>query len=284
MPTDGTKTGGLGQMPVKWKAAVTGAGSGVGREVALQLARSNWSLSLADKNLEALLDVQAECAATTNAAHATQLDVADRTEINSWAASSRYALGGIDAVFNVAGILYSGDVIDTPPADFDLVMATNFESVVNSSRAFLPDILKSRRGRIVNVSSAFGVMSAPGYSAYNSSKFAVRGFTEALNQELLLASRTARATCVIPGGLRTSIARTARAAPGVDQARTADLFESSIARTTPEKAARKIIAGALKGKSQVTIGNDARLVHATTRVLGPHYQQLLPALQALRRR
>ncbi|WP_032388722.1 SDR family NAD(P)-dependent oxidoreductase [Rhodococcoides fascians] len=271
-------------MPGEWKAAITGAGSGVGREVALQLARSNWSLSLADKNFDALLDVQSQCAATTNVAHATRLDVADRSEINSWAASSRSELGGIDAVFNVAGILYSGDVIDTPPADFDLVMATNFESVVNSSRAFLPDILKSRRGRIVNVSSAFGVMSAPGYSAYNSSKFAVRGFTEALNQELRLTSRTARATCVIPGGIKTSIARTARAAPGIDQERTAELFDRRIARTTPAEAARTIIAGTWKGKSQVRIGHDARLIDVTTRVLGPHYQQLLPALQALRRR
>lgn len=281
--TDGTESWEAEQMPGEWKAAVTGAGSGVGREVALQLARSNWSLSLADNNFDALLDTQSECAATTNTAHATHLDVTNRIEIDSWAASSRSALGGIDAVFNVAGVLYSGDVIDTPPADFDLVMATNFESVVNSSRAFLPDILKSRRGRIVNVSSAFGVMSAPGYSAYNASKFAVRGFTEALNQELRLASRTARATCVIPGGLKTSIARTARAAPGVDHARTADFFDSRIARTTPEVAARKIIAGAWRGKSQVTIGNDARLVTATTRVLGPQYQRLLPSLQALRR-
>ncbi|MDI9933181.1 SDR family NAD(P)-dependent oxidoreductase [Rhodococcus sp. IEGM 1354] len=236
------------------------------------------------QNFDALLDVQSQCSAYGNLVRATHLDVADRTEIDSWAATSCSALGGIDAVFNVAGILYSGEVIDTPPADFDLVMATNFESVVHSSRAFLPDILKSRRGRIVNVSSAFGVMSAPGYSAYNSSKFAVRGFTEALNQELRLESRTARATCVIPGGIKTSIARTARAAPGVDQARTAELFDSHIARTTPTEAARKIIAGAWKGKSRVTIGNDARLIDVTTRVLGPHYQQLLPALKALRRR
>jgi NAD(P)-dependent dehydrogenase (short-subunit alcohol dehydrogenase family) len=270
-------------MPGEWTAVVTGAGSGVGREVALQLARSNWSLSLADNNSDALLDVESQCAATSTLIRATHLDVTDRAEIDSWAATSRAALGGIDAVFNVAGILYSGDIIDTPPADFDLVMATNFESVVNSSRAFLPDILKSRRGRIINVSSAFGVMSAPGYSAYNSSKFAVRGFTEALNQELRLASRTARATCVIPSGLKTSIARTARAAPGVDRARAADFFDSRIARTTPRAAAQRIIAGAWKGKSQVTVGPDARLVDVTTRVLGHHYQQLLPALQALRR-
>ncbi|MEW1881066.1 SDR family oxidoreductase [Rhodococcus sp. NPDC080181] len=270
-------------MPGPWKAAVTGAGSGVGREIALQLARHNWSLALADKNYDALLDTQSRCAATTEIARATRVDVANRNEIDSWAASSSKALDGLDAVFNVAGVLYSGDVIDTPPADFDLVMATNFESVVISSRAFLTDILKSRRGRIVNVSSAFGFMSAPGYSAYNSSKFAVRGFTEALNQELRLASRTARATCVIPGGLKTSIARTARSAPSVDQARTAELFDRRIARTAPEDAARKIIAGAWKGKSQVIVGQDARLVDVTTRVLGPHYTQILPALQALRR-
>ncbi|MDV8022692.1 SDR family oxidoreductase [Rhodococcus sp. IEGM 1330] len=270
-------------MSGEWKAAVTGAGSGVGREIALQLANQNWSLALADNNYDALMDTQSRCVATTEIARATHVDVANRAEINSWAASSRNELGDLDAVFNVAGVLYSGDVVDTPPKDFDLVMATNFESVVNSSRAFLPDILKSRRGRIVNVSSAFGVVSAPGYSAYNSSKFAVRGFTEALNQELRLSSRTARATCVIPGGLKTSIARTARSAPSVDQGRTAELFDSRIARTAPEDAARKIIAGAWKGKSQVTIGQDARLVHMTARMLGPHYTQILPAMQVLRR-
>ena len=270
-------------MPGRWRAAVTGAGSGVGREIALQLARQNWSLALADNNYAALLDTQSRCAAMTEIARATHVDVAIRAEINSWAASSRDELGGLDAVFNIAGVLYSGDVMHTPPNDFDLVMATNFESVVNSSRAFLPDILKSRRGRIVNVSSAFGVVSAPGYSAYNASKFAVRGFTEALNQELRISSQTARATCVIPGGLKTSIARTARAAPGVEQGRTAELFDSRIARTAPEDAARKIIAGAWKGKSQVMIGQDARLVAMTSRVLGPHYTQILPALQALRR-
>ncbi|QII07859.1 SDR family oxidoreductase [Rhodococcoides fascians A25f] len=270
-------------MPGEWRAAVTGAGSGVGREIALQLASQDWSLVLADNNYDALLDTQSQCVAKTAVAHATQVDVADRTEINSWAASSRRVLGGLDAIFNVAGVLYSGDVIETPPADFDLVMATNFESVVNSSRAFLPDILKSRRGRIINVSSAFGVMSAPGYSAYNSSKFAVRGFTEALSQELRLTSRTARATCVIPGGLKTPIARTARAAPGVDRARTANFFDTRVARTAPEVAAQKIIAGAWKGKSQVTVGYDARLIDVTTRLLGSHYQHLLPALQALRR-
>ncbi|MBY3988768.1 SDR family oxidoreductase [Rhodococcus fascians] len=271
-------------MPGEWRAAVTGAGSGVGREIALQLASQDWSLALADNNYDALLDTQSRCAARTAVARATQVDVANRAEINSWAASSRRALGGIDAVFNVAGILYSGDVMDTPPADFDLVMATNFDSVVNSSRAFIPDILKSRRGRIINVSSAFGVMSAPGYSAYNSSKYAVRGFTEALNQELRLASRTARATCVIPGGIKTSIARSARAAPGVDPTRTADLFDRHVARTDPVDAAQKIIDGAWKGKSRVTVGNDARLVDLATRVLGSRYQQILPAIQVARRR
>ncbi|MDZ7914837.1 MAG: SDR family oxidoreductase [Rhodococcus sp. (in: high G+C Gram-positive bacteria)] len=270
-------------MSGEWKAAVTGAGSGLGREVALQLARQNWSLTLADNDYSALLDTQSKCASMTRNSLATHVDVADRSEIASWAKSSRIELGRIDAVFNIAGVLYSGDVVDTPPADFDLVMATNFESVVNSSRAFLPDILRSRRGRIVNVSSAFGVMSAPGYSAYNSSKFAVRGFTEALNQELRLTSPTARATCVVPGGLKTSIARTARAAPGVDQKRSAELFDSRIARTEPADAARKIIDGAWKGKSRVTIGKDAHFVDVTTRILGSRYQQLLPAIQALRR-
>lgn len=270
-------------MSKSWRAAVTGAGSGVGREIAVQLAARDWSLMLADSDGDALEDTRSLCMSSHVTAYATRLDVADRTAIDAWADESRSVLGGIDAIFNVAGVLYSGDVIDTPPADFDRVMGTNFFGVVNSSRAFLPDILKSRRGRVVNISSAFGVMSAPGYSAYNSSKFAVRGFTEALNQELRLASPTARATSVIPGGLKTSIARTARAAPGVDQTRVAALFDSHIARTDPADAARKIIDGAWSGKSRVTVGADARLIDITTRVLGSHYQRLLPAVQKIRR-
>ncbi|OZC87171.1 acetoin dehydrogenase [Rhodococcus sp. 06-412-2C] len=266
----------------KLESSGHGAGSGIGREVALQLARRNWSLSLSDNNYAALLDTQSQCAAASSTAYATHLDVANRTEIESWAVSSRSLLGGIDAVFNIAGILYTGDVVDTPPSDFDLVMDTNFYGVVNSSRAFVPDILKSRRGRIINVSSAFGVMSAPGYSAYNSSKFAVRGFIEALNQELRLISRTARATCVIAGGVKTSIARRACAAPGADPTQAADLFDRFIARTDPADAARKIIMGALKGKSRVTVGRDARIVDLTIRVVGSRYQQILPALHAVR--
>lgn len=270
-------------MESSYKAAVTGAGSGLGREIALQLAERNWSLALADRDYDALQHTQSICASPRGAVRATRVDVAARVEINSWAEEVRDALGGVDAVFNVAGVLYTGDVIDTPPSDFDHVMDTNFYGVVNGSRAFLPDILQSRRGRIVNVSSAFGIMSAPGYSAYNSSKFAVRGFTEALGQELRLTSRTARATCVISGGLKTSIARTARAAPGVDQTQTANLFDRHIARTDPANAARRIIEGAWTGKSRVTVGNDAVLVDLATRLLGSQYQQILPAIQAKRR-
>lgn len=270
-------------MGYSWSAVVTGAGNGLGREIAVQLAKRNWSLALADNDYHALIDTQSCCATAHNSVTATDLDVSSRAEVTAWTRKTSDAFGRIDAVFNVAGVLYSGDVIDTPPDDFDLVMNTNFYGVVNTSRAFLPDILSSHRGRIVNVSSAFGVMSAPGYSAYNSSKFAVRGFTEALNQELRLASRTARATCVIPGGLKTSIARTARAAPGVNQARVAEFFDSHVARTEPVDAARRIINEAWNGKSRVIVGRDARLIDITTRVIGPNYQRLLPALQQLRR-
>lgn len=270
-------------MASTWRAAITGAGSGVGREIALQLAKNHWSLALADRDYDALQETLSHCNSTQVTASVTRLDVTSGAEITAWAKEASDALGGIDAVFNVAGVLYSGYVIDTPPSDFDLVMDTNFYGVVNSSRAFLPEILKSRRGRVVNISSAFGIMSAPGYSAYNSSKFAVRGFTEALNQELRLSSPTARATCVIPGGLKTSIARTARAAPGVDQTRAADLFDNHIARTDPVAAARKIIDGAWRGKPRVIVGADARLIDIATRVLGSHYQRLLPAVQQCQR-
>ncbi|WP_072803108.1 SDR family NAD(P)-dependent oxidoreductase [Rhodococcoides yunnanense] len=261
-------------------AAITGAGSGIGKQIAVQLATRGWNLHLADFDCDSLLETRQCCAKQGFDLTTTVLNVSDRDQMYAWASST---LPKADSIFNVAGVLHGGDVVDTPIKDFERVMDINFWGVIHGTKAFLPQILDSPRGQIVNVSSAFGVMSAPGYSAYNSSKFAVRGFTEALSQELLTTSKTARATCVIPGGVATSIARTARVAPGVDKQQLADLFDRYIARTDPRDAARKIIAGAEKGKPRVLIGPDARLVDLTVRAFGSNYQRIFPLLQRLRR-
>jgi NAD(P)-dependent dehydrogenase (short-subunit alcohol dehydrogenase family) len=130
-----------------------------------------------------------------------------------------------------------GDVEDIGYEDFEWIMDIDFWGVVHGSKTFLPHLISSGDGRLVNVSSLFGLMAVPGQSAYNSAKFAVRGFTEALRQEMLLNGRPVKVTCVHPGGVKTAIARSARAV-GVDQRTHAELFDRHLARTTPDSAAK----------------------------------------------
>lgn len=188
------------------------------------------------------------------------------------AAMTAQRFGRVDAVINNAGILYSGDVLDTEFTDFEHLMNVNFWGVVNGCKAFLPFVMASERGSVVNVSSAFGLMSAPGYSAYNSAKFAVRGFTESLRQEMLLSGKPVRVTCVFPGGIKTTIARSARVAATLDKAAVVESFESSIARTEPTEAARVILRGVERGRPRVLVGTDARIVDVITRIASSGYR------------
>ncbi|OQQ30256.1 acetoin dehydrogenase [Prescottella equi] len=261
--------------------AVTGAGSGIGRELALRLAQSGASLALADVD-SAALDVTAETCRRIGADVATTaLDVIDRTAVAAFATDTVGRFGGVDVIVNNAGVLFSGNVVDADYADLEHVVNVDFWGVVNGTKEFLPHILKSERGHIVNLSSAFGLMAAPGYSAYNAAKFAVRGFTESLRQEMESAGHRVKVTCVYPGGVRTPIARTARIAAGVDHADVVASFEQRIARTDPADAARTILRGVERGRPRVLVGPDARVVDVVTRILGPGYQWLLPAAKRL---
>jgi len=260
--------------------AVTGAGAGIGRELAGQLAAAGALLVLSDLDEAALKETVERCVAAGSTAVSSVVDVSDRAAMLEHAEEAANIFGRIDAVFNNAGILYAGDVLDSDFAAYERVMAVDFWGVVNGTKAFLPYVLRSDRGHVVNTSSAFGLMAAPGYSAYNAAKFAVRGFTESLRQEMLLGGHRVKVTCVHPGGIRTSIARTAEHAAAVDGAEIAKSFDQQIARTEPTEAARVILRGVERGRPRVLVGADARVVDIVTRVLGPAYQRLLPAAKS----
>ncbi|MFF2110266.1 SDR family NAD(P)-dependent oxidoreductase [Rhodococcus koreensis] len=269
--------------------AVTGAGAGIGRELAVQLARAGAWLALSDLDESVVKETADLCGAASGSVFAAAVDVSGRDAVLEHAAEVGDRFGGVvgdcphHAVFNNAGILFAGDVVDSEFADIERVMSVDFWGVVYGTKAFLPYVMRSDCGHVVNTSSAFGLMAAPGYSAYNAAKFAVRGFTESLRQEMQVGGHPVKVTCVVPGGVRTSIARTAGHAVGVDGDEVARSFEERIARTDPDDAARVILRGVERGKTRVLVGPDARVVDVVTRVLGPAYQRLLPAATRLQK-
>ena len=149
--------------------------------------------------------------------------------------------------------------------------------MVNGTTVFLPYLIESGDGHVINISSIFGVFSVPGQAAYNSAKFAVRGFTEALRQEMMLANHPVKVTTVHPGGIQTAIARNATVAEGLDQAALAQSFDK-LARTTPERAAQIILDGVSKNRARVLVGADAKILDAIVRITGSGYQRLFSAI------
>jgi NAD(P)-dependent dehydrogenase (short-subunit alcohol dehydrogenase family) len=253
---------------------ITGAGSGIGRGLALELARRGARLALSDIHAETVAETVAQCASLGVQAEPYVLDVASREAVFGHAAEVRDRFGAVNLVINNAGVALAKDVIDTPIEDYEWIMGINFWGVLYGSKAFLPALIESGDGHVVNISSVFGIFSVPGQSGYNAAKFAVRGFTEALRQEMLVAGHPVGVSCVHPGGIRTNIARDAR----TDETMTPDEMDQTfkkIARTTPAKAALTILKGVEKGRARILIGPDAEVLDLMTRVLGSKYQALV---------
>ena len=258
---------------------VTGAASGIGRAVALNLARQGAALALSDVNAEGLEETRAMIAAPgSNRIRTDVLDVSDAEAVSAYAAAVRDGLGAADAVFNIAGLTRMGRFDETPSASFDMVMDVNFRGVVHMCRAFL-DQLVQRKGTLVNISSVFGFIGYAGQAHYCASKFAVRGFTETLASEL--AEQGVKVVSVHPGGIATAIARNAEidALPknAVDRREVEERF-ASVARTSPEKAAEVILAGAARGKRRVLIGADAHVISIVQRLFPQSYNVILSRL------
>ncbi|MFT3714726.1 MAG: SDR family NAD(P)-dependent oxidoreductase [Gordonia sp. (in: high G+C Gram-positive bacteria)] len=263
---------------------VTGAGSGMGRDMSIQLARAGARLAISDVNPDGLAETEKLIADTGAQVHSQLLNVAEREAVLEYADTVAQHYGTVNAVINNAGIAHNGEVESMEFKDIERIMDVDYWGVVNGTKAFLPYIIASGDGAIVNVSSLFGILSQPGQSAYNSAKFAVRGFTESLRQEMLISHPSVKVTCVHPGGIKTAIARNATASGGNDAKAGADFFDKYLANTSSEKAAEIILTAVRKEHARVLVGADAKTLDVLTRLSGSAYQGISARLTKLTER
>jgi NAD(P)-dependent dehydrogenase (short-subunit alcohol dehydrogenase family) len=256
---------------------VTGAGSGIGRALALQLAAQGAQLALCDVN-ETNLQKTVEIASAHGVkVYSAALDVSKRDAFQTFADNVARALGNASVIINNAGVALSQNVEGMDRKDFEWVLNINFWGVVNGCEAFLPQLRQQKDAHIVNISSIFGIIGVPSQSAYNASKFAVKGFTEALRQEL--NGSNIHVTCVHPGGIKTNIARNARVHNDMfgrvaDVKKLANDFDR-LAATTSEEAARQIVRAIENNQKRLLIGKDAKALDAIQRLLPNHYDTVL---------
>jgi NAD(P)-dependent dehydrogenase (short-subunit alcohol dehydrogenase family) len=256
-------------------AVITGAGSGIGRATALSLARRGCHLALCDINESGLEQTQTQALATGMRASAHLLDVAGREAVAALPAAVFEVHGRADLLINNAGVALAGTFDQVSEADFDWLMEINFHAVVRMTRAFLPLLKASDDARIVNLSSVFGLISPPGQSAYCASKFAVRGFSNALRHEL--AGTRVHVSVVHPGGVATAIARNARVATAVSpEERSHRMHQADkLLRLPPEEAGEVIVRGVEKGRARILVGRDAVIISLLERLLPVSYWRVL---------
>ncbi|HEY7173751.1 MAG TPA: SDR family oxidoreductase [Micromonosporaceae bacterium] len=254
---------------------ITGAGSGIGRALAANLAAKGAKLALSDIDLDGLAGTVETCVALGAQVKSDRLNVAEREAVLLYADEVKAHFGKVNQIYNNAGIAHHGDVEKTAFKDIDRVMDVDFFGVVNGTKAFLPYLIESGDGHVVNISSLFGLIAIPGQSAYNAAKFAVRGFTEALRQEMLINKHPVKVTCVHPGGIKTAVARNATVNEGDDQQSFAEFFDRKLAIHSPEYAAETIVNGVAKGHGRVLIGYEAKALDLLVRATGSWYQRLV---------
>jgi butyryl-CoA dehydrogenase len=262
-------------------AAITGAGSGIGRALAKELAGRGAHLALCDVDEVGLADTVAQCEGAAVKVTSQRVDVADRAAVEAWADAVVADHGKANLVVNNAGVAVAATIDGMPYDDVEWLMGVNFWGVVHGTTAFLPHLKASGEGHIVNISSVFGLISVPSQSAYNAAKFAVRGFTDALRMELDVARCGVSATTVHPGGIKTNIARNARMNDSVADfaGSTAEARErfDRVAMTTPEKAARQILTAVERDRRRALVGPDAKAIDLVSRLPAGIYQRVMVA-------
>ncbi|MDC4935111.1 SDR family oxidoreductase [Acinetobacter baumannii] len=265
-------------------AAVTGAGSGIGQAIAIALAKQGCHLALSDIS-EAWLAKTVELLAPYSVKVTTQkVDVAKRDEVATWAKAVVDEHGQVNLIFNNAGVAIGSTAEGVSYEDLEWLIGINFWGVVYGTKEFLPYLKQSGDGHIINISSMFGLTAQPTQSAYNASKFAVRGFTESLRQELDMQNAGVSATCVHPGGIRTNIAKAARMnnsvqSLGMDPLKSQDAFDKLL-RTPADDAAQQILEAVRKDRRRLLIGADAKAVDVIQRILPQGYQKIFAAATA----
>jgi NAD(P)-dependent dehydrogenase (short-subunit alcohol dehydrogenase family) len=259
-------------------AVVTGAASGIGRALAVRLAQAGANLALADVNGAGLQETAQFVKARGVNCSTHQVDVSDEQRVQSFVQEVVNSHGRANLVINNAGVALLGTVEQLSIADIAWLMGVNFWGVVYGTKYFLPVLRQQPSAHLVNISSVFGIIGFPGQAAYNASKFAVRGFTEALRHEL--EGSALRVSCVHPGGIKTNIAWAARLGAGADAA----LVKDEIARfdklspTTAEQAAERIVRGIVRDEARILIGSDARLIDRLQRLFPVKYWQVFRRL------
>jgi NAD(P)-dependent dehydrogenase (short-subunit alcohol dehydrogenase family) len=260
-------------------AVVTGAAGGIGRGIALALARRGCHLALADIDDSSLSQTAADIAGSEAASRLRisrhHLDVANRTAVAALPAAVLAAHGAADILVNNAGVALGGTFREIAESDFDWLMGINFSGVVQMTRAFLPLLAESEEARIVNVSSLFGLIAPPGQTAYAASKFAVRGFSESLRHEL--ADTRIGITVAHPGGIATSIAKNARmpASLSDEEAARRRTFFDSFLTMPPETAGEIIVRAVERRKPRILVGADAKYAALVERLMPVNYWKWL---------
>ena len=260
-------------------AAITGAGSGIGRALALRLARRGCHLALCDVNERGLAATVEWARRTGVRVSGDRVDVANREAVYRWADRVAEEHGRVNLVFNNAGVALGSAIEGGSYEDFEWLFDINFWGVVHGTKAFLPYLRASGEGHVVNVSSVFSLIGVPGQGAYNASKAAVRGFTDALRMELEMSGAPVSATSVHPGGINTNISRNSRGDAsveklGLDTERGREKFDKLLI-TDSEEAARAVLRAVKKNKRRVLVGRDAYFIDGMARLLPSAYHHVV---------
>jgi NAD(P)-dependent dehydrogenase (short-subunit alcohol dehydrogenase family) len=264
-------------------AVVTGAGSGIGRALAVELSRRGARVSGCDVDEVGLKETAALCAGDM---HQALVDVGDRDAVFAYATEVEDHFGAVHQVYNNAGVAFSRTVLDSEWADYERVLSVNLYGVIHGTQAFLPRLIASGDGHVVNISSLNGYLAQPKMSHYCTSKFAVRGFTETLRTEMAMENLPVRVSVVHPGGIATSIADNSLAhavAAGLpvtpeDEARR-DTYNKEMLRMPPQKAAQIIVDGVESNRFRIRVGQDAVMVDRIVRLLPTASGRLATALE-----
>ena len=267
-------------------AVVTGAGSGIGRALAVELCRRGARLAISDVDAEGLGATAEMLAAAGQNAHEAILDVSERDAVHEYASNVVRQFGVNHQIYNNAGIASGRKIVDAPYEIYDRVLGVNLWGVIHGTKAFLPHLIASGDGHVINISSLNGYMAQGELSAYCTSKFGVRGFTESLRVEMLRDRKPVRVTCVHPGGIKTNIARNGLAhANGFGIEVTArdrelvDLYTQKLLRMDAGRCATIILDGVEAGKPRVRVGNDARAVDWLVRLLPSRYPRVVAKVE-----
>ena len=259
-------------------AAITGAGSGMGQQLAILLAKAGCHVSISDVNEKGLAETVELVKPYNVRVTSKKVNVAKLEEVRAWAEETVQNHGSVNMIFNNAGVALGSTVEGATYEELEWIMNINFWGVVYGTKEFLPYIKKTGDGHIINISSLFGLTAQPTQSAYNATKFAVRGFTESLRQELDLENCGVSALCVHPGGIRTNIANDARMSDsirtiGMNPEKSAKAFNKLLRKPAVE-AAQEMLDAVLKDQRRLLIGNDAKVLDLVQRILPTGYQKI----------